>query len=455
VGDVDTGFQETALRDTQPMPSGRALDRRILALALPVLATLAADPLYALTDTAILGHLGTAALGGAAIANVVLELGYAIFIFLMFGTTAAVSRLIGSGRPDEAAEHALQALWLALGLGIAVAVVLVPLGAPLLSLFGAHGDVTHAAHVYFTISLAGLPAFLIVMAAVGYLRGTQDTRTPLYVAMGTVVLNLVLEVVAIYVLGFGVGASALGTVIAKWVGALVLGGLVVRDVRRRGLPLRPHLAGIGRVGSAGWPLFVRTAALRLSFAASTAVAGRMSQDDLAGFAIAFQIWITLAYVVDGLEVAGQALVGHSLGAGDPHGSRRVGRRILLWALGLGLVTGVVLWAVRTPLVAIFTSDPAVRAIAVTSLAWVAAMQPINAVTFSLDGILVGAGDLWFLAIAMIGAAVCFVPMAILVATGADTIGWLWAALTAFMALRLLTLLARFAGHRWERIGATV
>ena len=170
--------------------------------------------------------------------------------------------------------------------------------------------------MYFTVSLAGLPAFLIVMAAVGYLRGTQDTRTPLYVAMGTVVLNLVLEVVAIYVLGFGVGASALGTVIAKWVGALVLGGLVIRDVRRRGLPLRPHLAGIGRVGSAGWPLFVRTAALRLSFVASTAVAGRMSRDDLAGYAIAFQIWVTLAYVVDGLEVAGQVLVGHSLGTGD-------------------------------------------------------------------------------------------------------------------------------------------
>jgi putative MATE family efflux protein len=255
------------------------------------------------------------------------------------------------------------------------------------------------------------------------------------------------------VLGFGVGASALGTVIAKWVGALILGGLVVRDVHRRRLPLRPHPAGIGRVGSAGWPLFVRTAALRLSFVASTAVAGRMSKDALAGFAIAFQIWITLAYVVDGLEVAGQALVGHSLGAGDALGSRRVGRRILFWALGLGLVTGVVLWAVRTPLVAVFTPDPNVRAVAVTSLAWVALMQPMNSVTFSLDGILVGAGDLWFLAIAMVGAAVCFVPMAVLVATRADTIGWLWAALTAFMGLRLLTLISRFAGHRWERTGA--
>ena len=192
------------------VPSGRALDRRILALALPVLATLAADPLYACSPTPPSSDTSAPPRSGCRDRQRGAGAPATIFIFLMFGTTAAVSRLIGSGRPDDAAAHALQALWLALGLGVAVAVLLIPLGLPLLSLFGADGDVTHAAHVYFTVSLAGLPAFLIVMAAVGYLRGTQDTRTPLYVACGTVVLNLVLEVVAIYVLGFGVGASALG-----------------------------------------------------------------------------------------------------------------------------------------------------------------------------------------------------------------------------------------------------
>jgi putative MATE family efflux protein len=438
---------------TSTRRSGRALDRRIVALALPVLATLLADPLYLLTDTAILGHLGTTAIGGAAVAMVVLGLGDAVFIFLMFGTTASVSRLLGAGRADEAADQGVQAMWLGAGLGVVTSLVLVPLGPALLSLFGATGAVSHPAHVYFSISLLGLPAYLVQMAAIGALRGAQDTRTPLVVAIATVALNLVLEVVAIYALGFGVGASALGTVIALWVGAAVLATIVVRSARRRSRRLRPHPPTIRRVGATGWPLLIRTAALRGTLAVAVAVAGKLSADDLAAFAIAFGIWNTLAYVVDGLEVAAQALVAEALGRRESEFARRVGRRILGWALGVGVVCGVGVFALHSVLPDAFTADPAVRALAATSLVWVACSQPVNAVAFGLDGILVGAGDLWFLAAAMTVALAIFVPLALMVASTSAALGWLWAALVVFMLVRLTSLGARFATARWQRVGA--
>ncbi|HKY13744.1 MAG TPA: MATE family efflux transporter [Microthrixaceae bacterium] len=428
--------------------SNRALDRRILALALPVVATLAAEPLYELTDTAILGHLGVDALGGAAIAMVALGLGHAIFVFLLYGTTAITSRLLGAGRSDDAAAQGVQALWMALALGVAAAGVLWLLGPTLLSWFGAHGAVAASAERYFSISLLGLPAFLLVMAGVGSLRGRQDTRTPLLVSLLTVMVNLVLEVTAIYALGFGVGASALSTVVAKWLGAVLLVRLVLGEARRRGQSWRPRRDRLGQLGATAWPLFVRTAMLRVAVALSAAVASRIGEHELAGYAIGFQVWITLAFLVEGLEVAGQSLVGHALGGGDRVEARRIGRRILRWSLGVGVVVGVVLWFGRGAVAGIFSDDAAVTQAAALSLAWVAATQPLNAYAFALDGILVGAGDLRFLAASMTVATACFAPLAWYFGTSGLGLDGLWAAITVFMALRAVMLGVRVRGDRW-------
>ncbi len=431
----------------------RDLDRQILKLALPVLATLAADPLYELTDTAILGHLGTAELGGAAIGIVLLGLVQAVFIFLMFGTTAMVARLIGADRHAEAASAGIQALWLATGIGVSVALMVWPLAPTLVGWFGGDGEVAAAAELYFRVSLLGLPAFLLVMAAVGYLRGCHDTTTPLFVALGTVALNLVIEVVAIYGLGFGVGASALGTVVAKWTGAIILIGFVLRDAHRLHVSRRPRPAQLRGLSTTAVPLFVRTVFLRGVITIAAAVAARLGDISLAGYAIAFQVWMTLTYLVDGLEVAGQVLVGNALGAGDVPGARLVGRRTLMWSTVLGAVAGFVVWVLRTPIADVFTDDPEVIAIAVSSLVWVAAMQPVCAAAFALDGVMVGAGDLWYLAWVMVAASLVFVPVAWLLVLPSDSIGWLWAALAGFMALRGAAMWLRFTGSRWSRPGA--
>jgi putative MATE family efflux protein len=426
------------------------LDRRIAALALPVVATLAAEPLYELTDIAILGHLGATAVGGAAVALAVLGLGYAVFIFLLFGTTATTSRLMGAGRADEAAALGVQALWLGAGLGVLSASVLWPAGPTLISWFGADGEVAVAAETYLTISLLGLPAHLVVMAGVGYLRGTQDTRTPLAIAVVTVVVNLVLEVIAIYGLGFGVGASALSTVLAKWLGAALVARLVLRAARTAGQARRPRRDQLALLSATAWPLFVRTAALRVALAAALAVAGRIGRTELAAYAIGFQVWMTMAYLVEGLEVAAQALVAHALGAEDRPLAATTGRRVLGWAVVVGAVCGIALFATRAFVAGIFSDDAAVVAATATSLAWVAAMQPLNAATFALDGVLVGAGDLRFLAWAMVGATAAFVPLASWVAVADAGLSALWATVVAFMAFRGVALGARFATQAWHR-----
>ena len=429
-------------------PTDRDLDRQILALALPATVALLADPLYDLTDTAILGHIGTASLGGAALASTLLTTGYAVFIFLMFGTTATVSRLLGSGDERGALRHAVQALWLGAGLGVVVAGALWPVGGWLIAVFGGRGEVAAAASTYFRVSLAGLPAFLIVMAGSGYLRGTRNTRTPLWIALSTVLLNLVVEVVLVYGLGYGVGASALGTVLAKSVAAVVYVVIVRARARESGVALAPSRDAIGSLSSAALPLFVRTAALRGALATSTAVAGRLGEAQLAAYAVGFQLWMFAAYLADGLEVSGQALVGTFLGMARPDLARRVGVRILRWALLTGVVGGLVIATLHGSLPSIFVDDPVVRRLAALSLWWVAALQPISMVTFALDGILVGAHDLRFLAVAMVAALAVFAPAALLVAHADLGLGWLWAALALLMVMRATLLGWRFRGPRW-------
>jgi putative MATE family efflux protein len=435
-------------------PGRHAHDREIVRLAVPAFGALIAEPLYVLADTAVVGHLGTAQLGGLAVASSVLLTLYAVFIFLAYGTTAAVSRLLGAGDEREAAHQAVQSLWLALLAGIGLAVLGAVLAEPVVTALGADGAVRTNALVYLRISLVGIPALLLVLAGTGYLRGLQDTRTPLVVAAGTAVLNLALQLVLIYGFDQGIGASALSTVVAQSCGAAVYVRRVAGPARRLGAALRPHPASLRRLAVVGRDLLLRTAALRVALVAGTAVATRIGTDDLAAYEISFQIWSFLAYVLDAVAIAGQAIVGRSLGAGRADDARSASRRMVEIGVVVGAGLGLVVLALRMALPHVFTDDAAVVDLAAFTLVWVAVLQPVNAVAFVLDGVLIGAGDMRFLAWAMAGASAIFVPAAGAVVALDLGIGWLWAALGLFMAARAGALVWRFAGDRWIVLGAT-
>ena len=171
----------------------RADSRAILALAVPALGALVAEPLFLLADSAIVGRLGTVPLAGLGIAGALLAAVVSAFVFLAYGTTAAVARRVGAGDRPGALQQGIDGLWLAAGLGVAVAVVAELLTPQAVAAFHAPPDVAAQAVTYLRWSLPGVPAMLVVLAATWVLRGLLDTRTPLAVAAGGAVLNALLK----------------------------------------------------------------------------------------------------------------------------------------------------------------------------------------------------------------------------------------------------------------------
>lgn len=428
-------------------------DRDIARLALPAVGALAAEPLYVLTDTAIVGRLGTPQLGGLAVAATLVLTGYSVFIFLAYGTTGAVARLLGAGQVDRAAAQGVQALWLAGGIGVVVGALGLAFAEPAVSLVGAGPDVAGYALTYLRISMAGVPSLLLVLAGTGYLRGLQDTRTPLVVAVVSAVGNLVVELVLVFGLDLGIAGSAWSTVLAQTGAAAVYVTIVARHVRAAAVPVRPDLVALRALATVSRDLFVRTAALRASLLVATAVATRTGVVDLGAHQVAFELWSFLALVLDAIAIAGQAMVGRLLGAGDGGQARAASRRMVEWGVAAGLALGLVVLALAQVLPRLFTDDEQVVRLAGFLLLWVAVLQPVNAVVFVLDGVLIGAGDLRFLAWAMTLAAIAFVPVAVAVRLLDLGIGWLWAAITLLMVVRLVTLGARWRSGAWAVVGA--
>ena len=436
---------------------GSPHDRDIRRLAIPALGALAAEPLYLLVDTAIVGHLGTTQLAALAIAATVLTTLVSLCVFLTYGTTAQVARLHGAGEAAKAGELAAQSLWLASAIGAALALVCVALAGPLVALFGSGGETAALAERYLRLSAAGLPFALIALAGQGYLRGIEDLRTPLLIVVAAQVVNAILEVWFVYGLGLGLDGSALGTVIAQ----AGMGGAFTFLLLRTpasGAPRsrRPRHALLAPLVRISGELFVRSAALLVAFATASAVIARIGEASLAAHQIAMGLFIFLALMLDAIAIAAQVLVGRALGRGDAAVARTVGLRAMGWALVTGCIFGALLLALARVLPQAFTDDPAVveRARAIWTM--LAVMQPAAAVVFALDGILIGAGDTRYLAASMLLAGVCvYVPVALLALALDWGVTGVWAGLLALVGVRLVTLGWRFADGRWAITGAAV
>jgi putative MATE family efflux protein len=437
------------------MPARRSPhDREILRLALPAFGALAAEPLYILVDTAIVGHLGTSPLAGLAVAGTVLTATFAIFNFLAYSTTGTVARQIGAGNRRAAAELGVDSLWLATGLGLLLTVLGLALAPVIVDAMGASRAVHPFAVTYLRISVLGAPALLVALAGAGYLRGLQDTRTTLVIAVASNAANVVIEVALVYGLDLGIAGSAWGTVIAQVGAALAYVAVVARAVRAEHASARPQAAGIRATARVGGRLVIRTGSLLAAFLAATAIASRIGDDEVAAHQIAFQVFLFLGLSLDAIAIAGQAMIGRFLGAEDPHEARAAARRMIEWGVAVGVVFAILLAALRPALVPIFTNDPDVRHLALQVLLIVAALQPLNAVVFVLDGVLIGAGDVAYLAVAMLAATLLvFVPAATAVLVLGGGLLWLWGALSLWMAARCVGMAARFVSSRWQVTGA--
>ncbi|MEU6573139.1 MATE family efflux transporter [Streptomyces sp. NPDC046805] len=437
-----------------PKAARRRHDREIVALALPAFGALVAEPLFVMADSAIVGHLGTAQLAGLGVASALLTTAVSVFVFLAYATTAAVARRVGAGDLQSAIRQGMDGIWLALLLGAAVIAVVLPLAPALVDLFGASHTAAPYAIDYLRISSLGIPAMLIVLAATGVLRGLQDTRTPLYVAVAGFVANAALNAGLVYGAGLGIAGSAWGTVIAQCGMAAIYLTVVVRGARKHGASLRPDAAGIRASGQAGVPLLVRTLSLRAILMIATAIAARLGDADIAAHQIILSLWSLLAFALDAIAIAGQAIIGRYLGADNAQGAREACRRMVQWGIAIGAGLGLLVVAARPLFLPLFTSDPAVTDTALPALIIVALSQPICGVVFVLDGVLMGAGDGPYLAWAMVVTLAAFVPAALLVPALGGGLTALWAAMTLMMTVRMLTLWLRTRSGRWIVTGAT-
>ncbi|WP_020119516.1 MATE family efflux transporter [Streptomyces canus] len=437
-----------------PRATRRQHDREIVALAVPAFGALVAEPLFVMVDSAIVGHLGTAQLAGLGIASALLTTAVSVFVFLAYATTAAVARRVGAGDLQAAIRQGMDGIWLALLLGAAVIATVLPTAPSIVELFGASDTAAPYATTYLRISALGIPAMLVVLASTGVLRGLQDTKTPLYVAIAGFVANAVLNAGLVYGADLGIAGSAWGTVIAQCGMAAAYLVVVVRGARRHGASLRPDAAGIRTSAQAGVPLLVRTLSLRAILMIATAVAARLGDADIAAHQIILSLWSLLAFALDAIAIAGQAIIGRYLGAGDTEGARQACRRMVEWGIAVGVLLGGLVVLSRPLFLPLFTSDSAVSDTALPALVIVALSQPICGVVFVLDGVLMGAGDGPYLAWAMVITLAVFAPVALLVPALNGGLTALWAAMTLMMVIRMLTLWLRTRSGRWLVTGAT-
>ncbi|WES63426.1 MATE family efflux transporter [Microbacter sp. GSS18] len=434
------------------------LNRDILRLAVPALGALVAEPLFLIVDSALVGHLGVVPLAGLGIASAVLQTIVGLMVFLAYSTTPAVARRFGAGDSSKAVSAGIDGMWLALGLGAVLALVgyiAIPVVVPL---FGATAAVAEQAGIYLGISMWGLPAMLIVFAATGLLRGMQDTVTPLWIAGLGFGANAVLNALFIYGFGWGIAGSAIGTVVAQWgmVAAFVV--VVGRLARRHDATVRPQRDGVGGSARSGGWLFLRTVSLRIALLGTVAVAGGLGTGELAGWQVAFTIFSTAAFALDALAIAAQALIGKGLGAEDDRLVTRVLGRTVAWGLWFGVVVGLLIGGFSGLIGLVFTGDPAVAALVQPALIVLAVAQPVCGIVFVLDGVLIGAGDAKYLAIAGVLNLIPFLPAIVVIAllhpTGAWGLAWLAVAFFGvYMLARLGTLGWRVRGREWMTAGA--
>ncbi|HEX8627136.1 MAG TPA: MATE family efflux transporter [Catenuloplanes sp.] len=426
--------------------------RRIVALSLPALVVLAAEPLYILVDTAVVGHLGRTPLAALAIGGTVMAVAGWLGTVMAYGTTGRAARRFGAGERAAAVAEGVQASWLALAAGLLAALVLFVGAGPLAhALAGPAPGVADAAAAWLRIAGLGAPGLMLSAAGNGWLRGVQDTRRPLAYVLGPNLLSAVLCPVLVYPLGLGLTGSAVANVVAQ----TLAGGLFVRALIAERVSLRPEPAVLRRQLVLGRDLLVRGVAFQACWLSATAVAARFGTAAVGAHQIALQLWFFCALILDSVAIAAQSLVGAALGADDEREARHLARQTTLIGGAAGLLLAVLAAASGGVITSLFTPDVAVHAQAAIAWPWFVGLLPLAGVVYALDGVLIGAGDVRYLRNLTITAALGGFLPAVWAAYVLDLgLGGVWAGLGAFTVLRLIALLLRLRSSRWAVTGVT-
>ncbi|MBW7882393.1 MAG: MATE family efflux transporter [Caldilineaceae bacterium] len=410
--------------------------RTVLALSVPVLVSLIAEPLTGLVDTAFVAQLGAVPLAALGVGTAALTSIFWIFNFLGIGSQTEVAQALGRERPERAARVAGLAFVLSLLFGGALILVGYPAAGWISGLLGADGVVRDNAVAYMNVRLLGAPAVLALLSAFGVLRGQQDMRTPLWIAVALNALNIVLDALLVRGWGpipaFGVAGVAAASTVSQWAGALWAVTLVLR---RLGWPHALRVREAGRLLRVGGDLFLRTGLLTFFLLLATRTATLLGPESGAAHQAIRQFWIFAALGLDALAITAQSLVGFFIGAGWVVQARRVAAVASLWGILLGVLLGSVMWFGRTWIAALLVPASAQP---VFFSAWLlaAVIQPVNALAFVTDGIHWGTGDFRYLRNVMVVATGAgAVALLVLEGSGAATLFGVWLISNLWIAVR--------------------
>lgn len=424
------------------------INRTIWSISLPAFAALIAEPLMFVVDTAIIGHLGTIELAAVAAGQSVIGAILALSIFLAYGTTATVSRHIGAQDSTGAWALAVSGLWLSVIWGIAIAILVAIFSKSLLAPFVSSPQTADLARSYLLISTLGMVGMFLFLAATGALRGVLDLKTPLLVVVVANIFNAGLALLFVYGLGWSVPGAAWATVIAQSAGGFYLASRVVKHANEAGAALAPNISEIISAAKQGVALIIRSASLQATFLIATMLAAGIGDISLASHRIAISVVTLLAFSLDAIAIAGQTLTGRFLGASDLKSLHAYTKRLMQWGIVTGAIATMTLLGTLQYVPYLFTTDEEVIEALIPVLIAIAALQPISGLVFVLDGILIGASDTKYLAIAMLISFIAYLPMAYL---AQSNLTYLWLAYCGFIIARLMTLLARIRTTSWQKV----
>lgn len=425
-----------------------SLNRTILALAIPALGTLIAEPLLILADTAMVGHLGAAPLAGLSAGSTVLAFMVGLCIFLAYTTTAVTARAIGAGHTADGLRYGVQGMWLGAVIGLVVTTGLYFGASEAATLMGTSGEVHAYAVMYIRASSPGAIGMLIVLAANGVMRGLLDMRTPLVVSTVGAIANVPLSFLLIYPGGLGIVGAGLGTALAQLGMGASLIVIVARRCRHEGVPLGPSRRLMMSAGLSGAPLIVRTLCLQVAIVLTVSAAASLGAITLAGHQILKSLWTFSAFGMDALAIAAQALVGQALGQGQRTRVRSLITRLTRWGAGAGIVLGLAIAASAWVLPSAFTSDSDVIAATRLGLLAVAGCQVIAGIVYMYDGILIGANDARYLAFAQVLTLAVYAP--VIWATGHFGPSGGWGLVAIWMSYGVVLF-----GMRWLTLGLRI
>lgn len=313
-------------------------NRTLLLLSAPILVSLVAEPLVGLADTAFVARLGAGPAAALGVAATLLSGMFWVFNFLGIATQSEIAAAHGAGDLEAAGGTKGQALVLCLVFGIGLAVLIWPIADPAVRVMGATGDMATQSVSYMRVRLFAAPAVLLTLAAFGLLRGVQDMRTPLLVALAVNLVNVVLDPILIFGWwGFpalGLVGAAWASTLSHWLGAVAA---VWAADRRLPAPIRLDGRGVLRFLNIGWNLFVRTGTLMVFLLLSTRAATGLGAQAGAAHQAMRQIWLLSAFALDAYSGAAQSLVGYFRGAARWGAARRVATHTCVWGLGTGML----------------------------------------------------------------------------------------------------------------------